>query len=595
MIADRVVLTAAHCLREESTTRAHNLVGNQQYEGQMQGARQVYAAIAPHCRHQQGKARLKVERFYMPTQYTNNVYDGYDIALIVLEGFGSLPLDVVATYPKILSTDAIPDNSVLSIIGWGKTSIDEDLGSTVVPLQEATQQLYDTYTCNNGVQPFSVQIDLQICTKYVEANNDGLRADTCQGDSGGPLLYIDPVNTSNITQIGITSWGPEATCSGRSGLPGIYTNIGVHIDWIQGTLQRINGLLTQYVDAMLKVEEPIALNAIDCNHIDALSCDVDALLAFKSAIVSEQDIFSSWIGDDPCEWRYIQCTSIDGRSHRVTKVNLDFSGSNFDNTLSGTLVKEISKLRYLTEFSLTNQEGITGQLYPEYSVLNKLVSFENWRTDVYGTLPSEYSTWTNLEDFSCSYNTISGTLPPEYSTWVMLRNIYVGVNNIKGAIPFQYSTWSSIVNFDVSGNQLSGSLPPFFSSWTQCCDDFNLNFNSLSGTLPVEYSLMAEMVEFKLAQNSISGTLPAEYSAWVKCCGRFYLYSNELTGTLPPEYSTMSRMELFAIDDNNLSGRLPVDYSTMINIDLFHANDNFFIGNTPDEWSTWSNDVEIWL
>merc|ERR1712106_210599 len=64
----------------------------------------------------------------------------------------------------------------------------------------------------------------QIC-----AQGEGV--DSCQGDSGGGLIVN--VNNTNII-IGVTSFG-SIRC--RSNIPGMYTNIFTHLDWIQSYLK----------------------------------------------------------------------------------------------------------------------------------------------------------------------------------------------------------------------------------------------------------------------------------------------------------------------------------------------------------------------
>ncbi|XP_063825567.1 serine protease 42-like [Ostrinia nubilalis] len=55
-------------------------------------------------------------------------------------------------------------------------------------------------------------------------------ADACQGDSGGPLFC----GNSTILQ-GVSSYGMSC---GVSGLPGVYTSIGAHLNWIRTVLNK---------------------------------------------------------------------------------------------------------------------------------------------------------------------------------------------------------------------------------------------------------------------------------------------------------------------------------------------------------------------
>ena len=55
-----------------------------------------------------------------------------------------------------------------------------------------------------------------------------------QGDSGGPLTHqVD----GRWTLIGLTSFGEGCA---RPGYPGVYTDVGHHLDWIAAVLNRFS-------------------------------------------------------------------------------------------------------------------------------------------------------------------------------------------------------------------------------------------------------------------------------------------------------------------------------------------------------------------
>lgn len=56
--------------------------------------------------------------------------------------------------------------------------------------------------------------------------------DTCGGDSGGPLMREIE---GNYHLIGVVSFG-AANC-GTKGVPGVYTNVAMFVDWIQSKLE----------------------------------------------------------------------------------------------------------------------------------------------------------------------------------------------------------------------------------------------------------------------------------------------------------------------------------------------------------------------
>ncbi|POI35152.1 hypothetical protein CIB84_001097 [Bambusicola thoracicus] len=57
--------------------------------------------------------------------------------------------------------------------------------------------------------------------------------DSCTGDSGGPLVCPSEDGSGFYTLHGITSWGLGC---GRKSYPGVYTNVGVFVDWIKQSI-----------------------------------------------------------------------------------------------------------------------------------------------------------------------------------------------------------------------------------------------------------------------------------------------------------------------------------------------------------------------
>jgi len=87
-----------------------------------------------------------------------------------------------------------------------------------------------------------------------------------------------------------------------------------------------------------------------CDGAEELQCDVEALSSFKNSVTRGDNLLSTWTGNNPCRWRYVTCTKIDGENLRVVELDMDFEGEREEFTLSGVMVPEFSKLRYVSEF-----------------------------------------------------------------------------------------------------------------------------------------------------------------------------------------------------------------------------------------------------
>ncbi|XP_028616836.1 serine protease 41 [Grammomys surdaster] len=118
------------------------------------------------------------------------------------------------------------------VTGWGV--LRENLKPLPPPyhLREVQVTILNNSRCQ---ELFSVPSLHHLITKdvFCAGAEDG-SADTCSGDSGGPLVCsMDGL----WYQIGIVSWGVGC---GRPNLPGVYTNVSHHYNWIE-TMMVLNG------------------------------------------------------------------------------------------------------------------------------------------------------------------------------------------------------------------------------------------------------------------------------------------------------------------------------------------------------------------
>ncbi|XP_063700542.1 CLIP domain-containing serine protease HP8-like [Culicoides brevitarsis] len=115
-----------------------------------------------------------------------------------------------------------------TVSGWGET---ESVSSSDLKLKIDLTGV-GLETCNwiwrHKRNPIT---EKQICAGGEEGK------DTCRGDSGGPLLlnHRDGKGNNYIYAAGIVSYG-LADCA-RHNWPGIYTNVGAYMDWIEANVK----------------------------------------------------------------------------------------------------------------------------------------------------------------------------------------------------------------------------------------------------------------------------------------------------------------------------------------------------------------------
>ncbi|XP_037363997.1 serine protease 27 [Talpa occidentalis] len=210
LVAERWVLTAAHCFSDTSDTSLYRV---------LLGARQL-AEPGPHALYSRVR---RVE--------SNPLYRGMassaDVALVELEA--------PVTFTHYILPVCVPDASVVFeagmscwVAGWGSPGEQDPLPNPRV-LQKLAVPIIDTSRCNqlysqdaeSGLLPKTIQEDM-LCAGFAEGKRDA-----CKGDSGGPLVCL--VGPSWL-QAGVISWGEGCA---RRNRPGVYIRVTAHQHWIR--------------------------------------------------------------------------------------------------------------------------------------------------------------------------------------------------------------------------------------------------------------------------------------------------------------------------------------------------------------------------
>jgi trypsin len=183
VISSHWVLTAAHC--------------------QVQAGDVVHVGTTD--LRQPGRRLLVVEVRNHPGW--SSTTSGDDVAVVRIE-------DAAGVEPIELAT-VTPTAGTAWAIGWGATC---EGCSGSAQLLHVELPIVSHSAC---VSAYWGDIDsTMIC-----AGNAG--HDACQGDSGGPLVV-------DGTQVGVTSWGEGCA---RPGAPGVWTDVAVEREWIEGCAQ----------------------------------------------------------------------------------------------------------------------------------------------------------------------------------------------------------------------------------------------------------------------------------------------------------------------------------------------------------------------
>ena len=203
IIASDTVVTAAHCVVEE-TTSSFVVVA---------GVHDLWAGT--------GYQTRTISRVYVHPKYNATSYDN-DIAIIKLAnpfslgGTGSTAVGTIS----IISSATLPTSNAI-VAGWGATGYPVTSSSQYPDaLREVSLPIISNSICNNASHYNGSITANMICAGY-----DAGGYDSCYGDSGGPLFF----NDGGYVLAGIVSWGYGCAINYR---PGVYTRIYNYLPWI---------------------------------------------------------------------------------------------------------------------------------------------------------------------------------------------------------------------------------------------------------------------------------------------------------------------------------------------------------------------------
>ncbi|KAH6792249.1 Leucine-rich repeat protein kinase family protein [Perilla frutescens var. hirtella] len=160
---------------------------------------------------------------------------------------------------------------------------------------------------------------------------------------------------------------------------------------------------------------------------EALSPDGQALVNFRTVIISSDGILKQWRPEDadPCGWRGVRC---DSKSKRVTALILP------NHKLSGPISADIGKLESL-QFLALHDNNFYGAIPPELGNCKQLQSMFLQGNYLSEPIPSELGNLSQLENLDVSSNSLSGTIPASLGNLNKLSSFNVSTNFLVGPIP----------------------------------------------------------------------------------------------------------------------------------------------------------------
>jgi secreted trypsin-like serine protease len=209
LIANRWVLTAAHCVEDISGTNIDSL-----------SVRADFTDLSTNT----GKD-AKVKSVHVHKSYAQPNSSAADLALLELSsGINGIQYLKLATQ-QIMAASGQPGDPA-SVSGWGAL---KEGGNSPVRLQKVDVPIVSNKDCNAEKAYNGLITETELCAGYAQGKKD-----SCQGDSGGPLVVE---NKGDYYQAGIVSWGEGCAQPNKYG---VYTRVSAFNDWIQNTMDGQN-------------------------------------------------------------------------------------------------------------------------------------------------------------------------------------------------------------------------------------------------------------------------------------------------------------------------------------------------------------------
>lgn len=202
LIAERWVLTAAHCVTDEVFGNLDGNVGDYRVRVNSNGVLGAGDAVT-------------LSNIIVHPRYSITTTDS-DLALLELT-YAVEGASLMELYQGVAPVGTPNTRAV----GWGIT---ENGTSDPAPaLREVDLTVVDNSVCSSVMSAYGVVTENMLCAGGPVAGGK----DTCSGDSGGPLLEQQD---GGYRQIGITSWGGD-DCATPTEF-GVYTRVSQFSTWI---------------------------------------------------------------------------------------------------------------------------------------------------------------------------------------------------------------------------------------------------------------------------------------------------------------------------------------------------------------------------
>ncbi|XP_074281722.1 receptor-like protein EIX2 isoform X2 [Silene latifolia] len=317
-----------------------------------------------------------------------------------------------------------------------------------------------------------------------------------------------------------------------------------------------------------------------------------ALLNFKHNLTYfDEDVSSTWEGDECCEWSRVVCDNTTGHI-----LGLDLRSNGTNNFLK---MKKLESLVYLLQLKQLEALDLSDNDFTFSSIPRFMGSMKQLRylaianASLGGLVPYELGNLTNLESLDLSYNNLS-SIESSLRFPSNLEYLDLSYNNLSGKIPTSIGKLSKLQTLYISYNPLEGTVlsEPHLGNLSSL-NDLEITNTMLTLNLSSDWVPPFQLFDFLANNSKINGQFPP----WLqtqKNLTSLILSNANISGDIPSWFHTMQQLHFVYLSNNNLSGSpiFPINFSI---IDLSYNSFSGSLFSNSSKTEKYNQAQEIYL
>ncbi|MED6219871.1 hypothetical protein PIB30_039805 [Stylosanthes scabra] len=232
---------------------------------------------------------------------------------------------------------------------------------------------------------------------------------------------------------------------------------------------------------------------------------------FKSSITLDPlGVTKTWVGSDICSYKGFYCDTPPYNSSAVALASIDFNGFQLS---APTLDGFIDQLPDIALFH-ANTNNFGGTITPQISKLPYLYELDLSNNQLSGPFPVAVLGMETLTFLDIRFNLFSGAVPPQIFT-ENLQVLFINNNIFNQSLPDNLAS-THILLLTLANNKFNGPIPRNLPKALATLSEVLLLNNQLTGCLPYEIGYLQEATVFDVGNNQLTGPLPFSLSCLEK-------------------------------------------------------------------------------